>query len=238
MSFDLNLATPCNHLVYRELSPIGTDRKTLKMLKPVAITATIQVFATDNLIPASMYEIRNNVADNQEKVIVFRKLWRSPSDYFEVNYQTVSSYCSKCSGSKYLDDIQWDIRGNLQVLRDERLLMQNVEKWVITRINSNPFHTFIGNGLVDLIGTKINNVLFISGQIKTEITRSLQKFQDMQAQYKQTGRAITDGETLQSIQNVTVRQDANDPTVMQADVTVTAASGKTVEFSQLIRMRS
>jgi hypothetical protein len=116
--------------------------------------------------------------------------------------------------------------------------MQNVEKFTITKITSNPFQSFIGTSLEALIGTKITNPQFLITQITSEIVRALRKLQDLQSQYRQTGRPVTDGELLQSIESVTVTQNATDPTVFEANVIVTAVSGKTVEFVQVLKIRS
>jgi len=243
MSFDLNLTTLCDHTVYRELAILDYDLRSLRLSKPLA-SSRITLYATDNLIPDSMYQIvedeRSGLPESDpvlNKKILFNHLWRSFTDYFEVTYLTTVNYCTKCLGSKYLDDISYDVKGGLYTTRDERLLMQNVEKFVITRINSNSFHTFIGTSIEGLIGSRLNNVQFLITQLKAEVTRTLQKFQDLQAQYRESGRNLTSGEVLQSIDNVSVNQDVIDPTVFRISITVVAESGQTVTFDQIIRLR-
>jgi hypothetical protein len=49
---------------------------------------------------------------------------------------------------------------------------------------------------------------------------------------------MTQGEILQTINDIVVNQDENDPSIFTIDVSVTAASGKTVEFTQIVRIRS
>ena len=240
MSFDLNLTTLCDHVIYKELNVLGDDLRTIKVQRPMA-AAKVALYATDNLVPETMYQIVEDFesVDNYlTRKIYLNKEWRALYDYFEVTYITLSNYCSKCNGSNYLDDISYDVKGDLLSIRDERLLMQNVEKFVITRINSNPFQTFIGTSIEGLIGTNVSNFDFLASQIKAEITRGLQKLQDLQNQYRAAKRTVTPGEMLQSVENVTVVQDSNDPTVLRADIAVTAESGKTVHFEQFIRLRS
>jgi predicted nucleic acid-binding protein len=239
MSYDLNLITLCDHVVFRELTLIDDDFRSIRVQSPMG-ASKIVLFASDDLVPETMYDIVNDFKESdplKQKMIYLKKKWRSPNDFFEVTYYTILNYCVKCNGSKYLDDISYDVKGDLLITRDERLLMQNVEKFVITRINSNSFHTFIGTSIESLIGTRLNNVQLMVTQIKAEITRGLQKLQDMQSQLRAAGRTVTSGEMLQSIDNVSVIQDVNDPTIFRADITVTAESGKTVEFAQFIRLR-
>jgi hypothetical protein len=238
MSFDLNLTTVCDHAVFRELMVVDQDLHTLRTDKPLASAGTVKVYATDNLLPSSMYYITDDPQDKTDKVIYLKDKWRSPTDYFEVSYVTILNYCPKCVGSKYLDDITYNVMGDFVVTRDEALLMQNVEKFTVTVINSNPFHVYIGTSLVNLIGTRVSNISFMVSQITAEITRGLQKFQNLQAQYKLTGRDMTPGETLDTINSIQVTQDTNDPTIMRATVSVTAESGKPGEFTQYLKIRT
>lgn len=241
MSFDLNLTTLCDHRIFRELTVIDTDFKTIRLESPMGSTNNVIIYVTDNLLPSNLYEIVDDpdqIDVNRAKMIVFKDKWRSPSDYFEVTYNTIPSYCTKCVGSNYLDDLSYNVRGELLEQRNERLLMQNVEKFVVTRINSNPFQTFIGTGLVGLIGSRITNVNFLITQITSEISRTLQKLQDLQSQYQLTGRTLTSGEILQSVDDISVIQDVNDPTVLRATVKVTAQSGQSVEFTQVLKLRT
>jgi hypothetical protein len=242
MSFDLNLNTTCDHLVYRELQVLGSDRRIIRTDFPIAATNTVKVYATGNLISSSYYIITDDPNPPPDavgsKVIYFKDKWKALTDYFEINYLSLKNYCTKCVGSGYLDDISYNIRGSLPVLRDEYLLMQNVEKFTITKIKSNPFQSFIGTALESLIGTKITSPSFIITQITAEISRTLRKLQDLQSQYLRQGRPVTNGEILQSIEGITVTQNTTDPTVFEARVIVTAASGKTVEFTQVLKIRA
>lgn len=238
MSFDLNLPTTCNHRIFRELSVLDPDRRILRVSKPIAANGTIQVYASDNLISPSLYTV---VGDpdaqdlNRPRVIQFRSKWKSPADRFEVTYVTSLQNCPRCVGLGVLDDVSYDVQGHFRIVRDERLLLQNLEKFTVTEIRSNPFHSFVGTSLVSYLGDKISDPGFLSTKITQEINQALQKFSDLQEQYRQTGRAVTDGETLESVDNIEVREDENDPTILIADVTVTARSGKSAEFSQVLK---
>jgi len=240
MSFDLNITSLCNHQVFRELALIDTDRRTIRLEKPMGATSNLEIYATDNFISSDLYEIVQDPLEidvNRDRVIYFKNKWRSPTDYFEISYTTLPSFCAKCAGSNYLDDPQLNVQGDLLIIRDEYLLMQNVEKFIITAINSNTFHPFIGTNLQGLIGTRISNVSFVISQITAEISRTLQKLQDLQSQYQQTGRAVTTGEMLATINDIQVTQDTNDPSILRANVSVTAQSGQTVEFTQILKLR-
>lgn len=236
MSFDLNLTTVCNHRIYRELSLMDDDQHSLRMARPLA-SSNVSVYATGNLVPKAMYNVifDTQATDTfQTRLVYFKNKWKSPTDFFEITYVTYSGYCPKCTGLKTVNDVSYDVRGDLKELRDEKLLLQNVEKFVVTQIRSNPFHSFIGTSLVGLLGEKIADIDFLSSKITQEINTTLQKLMDMQGQYKLTGRVMTNGETLASIDNIEVYSDENDPTILRADVTLTAKSGKSMTYTQLL----
>lgn len=218
-----------------------TDRRSLRMQKPLSSSASLQLYASDNPIPKSMYSVvydASSSAANQSRMILFKSKWPSPTDFFEITYITFPTYCSKCNNLRVIDDTSFDVRGQLSTVRDEPLLMQNLEKWTITELRSNPFHAFIGTGLMQVIGQKIMDPDFLSSRISQEIMAALQRFEDMQGQYRLTGRPITNGETLETIENIEVRFDDADQTVLRADVTVTARSGKPLTFTQYLRVRT
>lgn len=240
MSFDLKITTVCNHLVFRELAIMDSDRKSLRIQKPLSSVGGLQLYASDNLIPKSMYSVvydPTSSESNQARMVMFKSKWPSPTDFFEITYVTFPTYCSKCNNLKVIDDTSFDVKGQLATTRDEPLLMQNLEKWTITELRSNPFHAFVGTSIMQVIGQKITDQDFLSSRISQEIMSTLQRFEDMQGQYRLTGRPMTDGETLETIENIEVRFDDLDQTVLRADVTVTARSGKALTFSQFLRIR-
>lgn len=239
MSYDLNLRTVCNHRIYRDLGILDADRQIIRVSKPLSSTVNIELFASDNLVPRSMYIVIGDpdaITVTQPQVLYLNEKWRSPSDFFEVSYNTISNFCPKCVGLNILDDISYNVRGALRVARDEHLLLQNLEKFTVTEIGSNPFHTFIGTALVSLLGAKFSDRSFIATRTTQEINNTLQKLMDLQNQYQFAGRAMTNGETLDSINNIEVVPDEDDPTILRATVSVTAKSGKTFDYEQYLKL--
>ena len=196
------------------------------------------VWVADNMMPSNMYTVVTDSTAQDPALVRYIKLnqkWQSPQDYFEISYNTFSGYCVKCNGFNYLDDISYDITGDLSVARDEQLLMQNVEKFVVTQLRSNKFYPSIGTNIESLVGQKFSNIQFVASQVTSQITASLNKFKYLQQQYILTGRPVTPGEILQNINSVTATPDASDPTLLNVLVSVSAQSGKTIEFTQIIK---
>jgi len=220
---------------------MASDRRSLRIQKPLSSAVNMQLYASNNLVPKSMYSVVFDPISsqaNQSRMIMFSKKWASPSDFFEITYVTFSTYCSKCNNLKVIDDISYDVRGQIATTREESLLMQNLEKWTITELRSNPFHAFVGTGLMQLIGKRITDPDFLAARVSQEITSALQRFQDMQGQYRLTGRPMTEGETLETVESIDVKFDDVDRTVLRVDVTVTSRSSKPLMFSQFLRIRA
>lgn len=238
MSFDLALYTVCNHRIDREVSALADDRRSLRVTKPIGATANLAVYASWDQVPGKYYTIVADplsVTAQQLRMVYFAAKWKAVEDYFEVSYTTIRSWCPKCAGLGFLDDISYDVRGQLAVVRNEDLLLQNLEKFTVTELGSNPFHTFIGTNLVTLIGQRIYDLDYLISQITQEIYSTLGKFKDMQQQYIKTGRPVTKNEQLDQILDVKVTQDTSDPTIIRAAVRLTAMSGKPLRYTQLLR---
>jgi hypothetical protein len=238
MSFDLNLETVCDHRIYKEPTTLASDRQSIRVGSPIA-SSGVEVFASDSVVPKTYYILildPTQLVINQARMIYLKKKWKSVEDFWNISYVTLSNFCPKCVGFNTLNDISYDIRGNLLTIRNEPLLLQNLEKFTVTELQTNPFQVFIGTNLVKLIGQKISDPSYISSRVTQEITSTLQVLKDLQSQYTATGRSVTNGELLNSVDSVKVNFDENDPTILRADVTVTAKSGRSVSFSQFLQV--
>ena len=238
MSFDLNLQTVCNHKIYKERVTLGDDRRSLRLSSPLS-SAFLDVFASDDVVPKPYYSIVSDpeaIDTYQNRMVLLKKKWRSVEDYFDVSYVTVKSYCPKCAGLEVIDDISMNVRGDLYTIRNENLLMQNLEKFTVTELQSNPFQVFVGTNLVKLIGQKMVDTSYLTSRITTEVTGTLQVLKSLQTQYKAAGRVVTNGELLDSINSVKVSFDNIDPSILHVDVSVRAVSGKSVDYTQLLKV--
>jgi len=238
MSYDLNITTVCDHRIYRELVVLEDDRRSIRLAKPLS-SSNLSLFASEDLVPKTAYTIiydPQTLTINQPRMIYLKNRWKMVEDYFEVNYVTLKGFCPKCAGLEVIDDIQYDIRGQALKIRDENLLLQNLEKFTVTEIQSNAFHTFIGTSLSKLLGQRITDTSFIASKITQEINTTLDVLRSLQEQYSSTGRTVTSGELFDTIEDVKVRFDPDDPTIIRTDVTVLAQSGRNVDFTQYLQL--
>lgn len=237
MSYDLNLPTVCNHTIYRELLTLEDDRRSLRLRQPLA-ASNVKLYASNDLVPSSDYSFiydPTKITINQPRMLYLKYKWKSIQDYFEATYVTLKGFCPKCVGLERIDDISYNVKGGLNLNRNEYLLLQNLEKFTITEKQSNPFHTYIGTTLVQLLGQKITDPSFIASRIKQEVNTTLEIFKSLQAQYRSTGRTVTDGELLDVVENVKVNFDDDDPTIIRVDVTARAVSGRSVDYTQYLQ---
>lgn len=238
MSFDLKISTVCNHKIYRESVTLEDDRRSIRFGRPLAATNQ-ELFASENLVPKNDYTIIYDptaITVYQPRMIYLNNKWKSLEDYFEVNYVTLGTHCPKCAGLGIVDDFDYDIRGALRTVRNENLLLQNLEKFTVTERETNPFHTYIGTFLVKLLGQKIIDSSYTSTKITQEISATLEILKSLQDQYRYTDRPVTDGELLDEIQNIQIRFDEEDPTIIRTDISVTAKSGQTVDYTQFLQL--
>jgi hypothetical protein len=239
MSFDINLQTVCNHKIYKELVALDADGVSIRPLKPIAAAGSVILYASEDIVPNTSYSI---VADPltvdvyRPKMILLNKKWQEIEDYFEVTYVTMVNFCPKCVGRSIIDDISYDVKGDLFAIRNEKLLLQNLEKFTVTEIGSNPFHGYIGTALVTLLGQKISDPNFTANKMIGDINNSLSKFKDMQDQYRLTGRVVSTGELLEAIESINVTVDPVDPTIMNANITAKAQSGRSIGFTQVLQI--
>lgn len=237
MSFDLYLATICNHRIYKESVTLDSDRVSLRLSKPLS-SSDLDLYASDNLVSKSEYSIifdPKTIYVNQPRMISLKKRWKSTEDFFEVTYVTIKGFCPKCAGLDRIDDISYNVKGDFLIMRNENLLTQNLEKFIVTELNSDPFNEFIGTNLVKLLGQRVANAPMLTNKITQEISKSLQTFKSLQGQYKSSGRKVTDGELLDEIESIKVLFNKNDPSILKVDITATAKSGRGVAFTQYMK---
>lgn len=238
MSFDLYLTTVCNHKIYKESVTLETDRVSLRLSKPLA-SSNLELYASDNLVAKSNYSIMfdpKTIYINQPRMIILNKKWKSTEDFFEVTYITLKQTCPKCSGLDKIDDISYNVKGDFFTVRNENLLTQNLEKFTITELQSNPFHTFIGTNLVKLLGQRVVNANFLTNKITQEISSTLQVFKSLQQQYVNAKRKTTNGELLDEVENIKVLFNNSDPSILKVDITATAKSGQGVAYTQFMKV--
>jgi hypothetical protein len=150
--------------------------------------------------------------------IVFNNQVRTVNDLIEVTYVTPTPFCLKCNGTGLVVD--WTIApdGSLNKVRKRAKLGQQVLKYSLT--SRNPFTPTLVTPIRSLVGKKFG--LSVTDQdISTAITNVLNTYQSIQAS-QATVQQMDPQEILQSIQQITAVQSADDPTTINVTISVQA----------------
>jgi len=153
-------------------------------------------------------------------------------NFFEVTYFTARDVCPRCHGLGIEYDYVPDTDGDPLIVENENLLVQMVEKVILTVLGSDIYARWYGTDLVGLTGTKA--VQFIRREISRQITVALSRLQNIQAQ-QQRVQLVSDGEFLARIDQIDVQQATSiSPTLYLVTVGFTTRAGTHSEVAQAV----
>lgn len=179
----------------------------------------------------------SSLPDRPTRLIVFDQPLRSGSDFVEISYSTVAQECRRCGGTGYEHDWRYDINGNLVEIRDEGLLIQELQKNFYTLRGSNQFHTWYGTGLMDAVGKKLSAGGFTQNFIVSDIQQAFSRWQKIKTQQEEKlQQEVTDREYPLRLLSVNVEQSTQDPTVIFVSVTVQNRSSEPIQLTRGIRV--
>lgn len=241
ISFDLKIQNPCDHRLALERAALEGDFITVRAKHFIASTSNFELYRFGKLVDKSRYSI---VAESDpefvflhpKKVIKFKLKERVNKPLYELSYITINEDCPKCSGVKFLDDPVLDSNGDFKKVRDEALLAQFVEKYIVTELASNKYHKWVGTGLVNLTSMKIQDVSFITLKVKEEVLKTLDNLKETQKQQAATSQEVSRGELLDRVLNIDVSRSDKDPTIFNVSVEYKSVRGAALEFIQAIEL--
>ncbi len=238
MSEDIKIQNKCDHLINWEAGILRDDRKSIDLKYPIGAVASVVLRIDNVVIDAQDYDV---VTREEFRVVEppFFIRMKSRIDNFEplieVLYTTVLKYCPKCNGIRVLDDLVYTASGDFKMVEREFLLIQGVEKYIITRVGSNIFHDWMGTDLHNIIGSKIFDLEILRTRIVGQVHSAIDKLKNVQQQLQATNRKLTDGELFGELISVQV-EPTDDPTLVAITVVFTSQSGRTLEFSQFLEL--
>ena len=167
-------------------------------------------------------------ADILYKDILFEEPFRSTRHIFQVTYTTLRQYCLKCLGRGYVAD--WDLTqsGDVSIVFNEEKLIQDMRRYILTILGSDPYRQWLGTRLRGLIGKKIVSNQFVQDLIQSEVVETLHKLIQLQSEQLKWS-PMSDREILRNVVSVQTTLDANDPTLWNVRVTGETLAGTTVE---------
>lgn len=238
MSYDLQIQNKCDHLINWERTVLESDRYSFYLTYPVASTASLNVRINNVLVPQNSYSVvvRRQVLSVQAfSAVTMSSKIKLYQPLIEAQYTTYSSTCPKCLSVKTVDDFLVTSSGDYQTVEKEILLLQDLEKCIVTQLSSNPFHDWYGTGLQSLIGTKITDFQFIESRIVEEVNSAIEKLKNVQRDLVSSRRSVSPGELYGQTLDITVER-ATDPTLVFVTISFTSQSNQQLEYSQAVQL--
>jgi len=148
-----------------------------------------------------------------------------------IRYKTTIDRCPKCAGTGYLNDINFDSRGRIQLVYDFSKLIQDFFKRMNTQKGSNSFDVSEGTDIPNTIGLAGADRELAETLIKTEIVNLLFSIRDKQ-KLQRNVQGIGLAEQIERINSIEVRSiNATDMTVA---IEVVSKSGRIEQLSSTV----
>lgn len=180
----------------------------------------------------------NTLSDRPLRMIVFDEPLQAGTNYVEVNYTTVRQECRRCGGLGVENDWVYSQDGNVILVRDETLLIQEIQKITYTSSGSNPFHAWYGTTIIEQIGQKLVVGGVVQNRIISDINTAFNRWQSVKKQQEGSsiGQFVSDAEFPFRLLSVSLDQSQQDPTVLFVNLTVQNRSLKPIQLTRGIRV--
>ena len=180
----------------------------------------------------------NTLADRPTRLVVFDLPLRSTNDYIEVSYATLREECRRCGGSGYEHDWRFNQRGDVEIVQDELLLVQEVQKILYTERGTNPFHNWYGTDSVQSVGQNLVPGGALQNLVVSDIYDAFSQWQSIkQQQENRVGQLVTDQEYPMRLLGVSLTPSQTDLTVVYVSLQVQNRAGTPVTLERGIRVR-
>lgn len=240
MSYDIKLQNYCDHKILWAQAQLESDRKTVFFPYPVASTSSLVVRVNGVEMPSNTY-VTKTVRQPLSLVLISNIEFLSKIKHYnpiiEFYYVTFPDTCPKCLNIKTVDDFFINGSGDFEMISNELLLLQRVEKIIITKASTNIFHFWYGTDLHALIGTKILDRSLLYTRIREQIANAIDKLKTTQDRMLSSGRQFDPGELFGKLLKIDI-EEAEDPSIILVTVSFTSQSGNPMEYSQYLSINS
>jgi phage baseplate assembly protein W len=210
-------------------APIGTAHDVL------GLPNNFEVRGRTVIPPWVVEATPNTVNPSQPHRVRFVESIPATSSYFELSYYTKREFCCRCRSVGWEYDFAPDDRGDLQVVEGADLLLQMVEKVVLTTLGSDLFASTYGTTLANKIGTKAPEMFKLEAY--RQITQALSQLQSMQVQQSRV-QEVSDAEFLEAIDGVSVEQSVEIPELFMISIAFHNRSRQPLSVTRLVQSGS
>jgi len=236
MSFDLKLKNVCPHRVVEEVHEVDIDRRTVRFNRSPVNTVDIEVKVNGIRRSREDVDFGYRFVEDDLKLdgsmkLVFNQEIKDTDPLVELSYTTNQSQCRRCNGTGVEMDIRPDGEGEPIRIENEDKLSQAIEKWILTVVGSNEWHTGLGTHLVSSIGIKNID----PEAIQRAFTRDFIRLGDiMRAIHVRqlSFQRMTPRELLDAVESVNVTQDVDDPRIYTIVARYRTATGTRDEIEK------
>jgi len=238
MSYDVKLQNYCDHKILWAQAQLEADMKTVYLPYPLASASSLKVRVNGVTVSPALYSIktlRKSLSLTVISIIEFFNKVKHSTPIIEFNYVALSETCPKCLNVKSLDDLFINGHGDIEMTSRELLLLQQVEKVIVTKLSSNAFHDWYGTELHSLIGTKISDKNLLYTRVREQVSTAIDKLKNIQKQMTTSGRKFDPGELFGKLLSIDI-QDTEDPSMIFVVVSFTSQSNVNMEYTQYLSM--
>lgn len=239
MSIDFKIQNTCDHRINWESVRLSTaDYKSIYTNYAIGSASSVKVRINGTELDSADFDVVTRKdplqADQVQKYIMLNNKNKTYRPLVEINYICDRLYCPKCLGGSTLDDFKYGEDGDIATVAKELQLIQTVEKYIVTKISSNPFHSWMGTDIHGLLGGKIFDFDALTLEVRNQITLAINKLKKIQSILISSGRIVENGEIFEDLISVEVNIDETDATTVHALVTFTSRAGNTLQYDQLL----
>ena len=199
---------------------------------------TSRVFRGKNAFPGwTLVNQPNTLSDRPKRYVYFDEPLQAAENFVEVTYTTVRQECRRCGGLGVENDWRYGTDGQVNKVRDEVLLIQELLKITYTARGSNPFHPWYGTTIVDRIGAKHSATGLIQNTITSDVYATFARWQSVKRQQEESvGQFVSDEEYPFRLTGVQLEQSQQDPTVLFVNIEVQNRSFKPIVLTRGLKL--
>lgn len=234
---DLAIQNPCDHRVLAEEAQIRGSQYLLLDQEPDPLKDLTVSRAGQDLTRFAFSRGGGKVFLDLNNVSLGGPVvYLSSGDTVLVSYYVKDvTTCPRCGGTGYADDLMETEDGVFKVVLEDGLA-QAIEKLLSTRRGTNPYHSWYGSTLMDLVGEKVADTQYIKSRIEMAAREAIQTYMDAYQNIWATAPGAELGDRIDTIDRVEASQDEEEPSLFYLEVDYTTGSGNTISFEQSLRL--